>query len=66
MKVNSKGVHPLHFAAASKTGSLCLDLLVSLNVDINMATYVEGTTAMHIAALNNRTSCALILYSNGK
>lgn len=66
MKVNSKGVHPIHYAAACKTGSLCLDLLVSVGVDVNMATYVEGTTAMHVAALNNRTSCALILFSNGR
>lgn len=65
MKCTSKGVHPIHFAAASKTGSLCLDILVALGVDVNMATYGEGTTPMHIAAMNNRTSCALILFSNG-
>ncbi len=65
MKCTSKGVHPIHFAAASKTGSLCLDLLVAVDVDVNLATYVDGTCPMHIAALNNRTSCALILFSNG-
>ena len=65
MKVNSKGMHPLHYAAACKTGGFCLELLMSLDIDVNMASYVEGTTPLHIAALNNRTACAQILFSNG-
>jgi len=65
MKCSGKGVHPIHFAAASKTGSLCLDLLVAAGVDVNLTTHADGTSPMHIAALNNRTSCALILFSNG-
>ena len=65
MKVNNKGLHPLHYAAACKTGGFCLELLMSLDIDVNMASYVEGTTPLHIAALNNRTACAQILFSNG-
>lgn len=69
MRANGQGVHPIHFAAASKTGSLCLDLLVALGVDVNMRAAAHpdsnAITAMHVAALNNRTSCALILYNNG-
>lgn len=69
MCANGQGVHPIHFAAASKTGSLCLDLLVAEGVDVNTRSAAHhdsnGITAMHVAALNNRTSCALILYNNG-
>ena len=65
MKVNNKGFHPLHYAAACKQGGFCLELLVSLNVDVNLASHVDGTTPMHVAALHGRTSCAQILYSNG-
>ena len=66
MSLNNKGYHPLHFAAGCKTGAFCLELLVSLNVDVNLASFTDGRTPMHVAALHGRTSCAQILSSNGK
>lgn len=65
MKINNRGFHPIHYAAACKQGAFCLELLASLDVDANLASHVDGTTPMHIAALHGRTPCAQILYSNG-
>jgi serine/threonine-protein phosphatase 6 regulatory ankyrin repeat subunit A len=64
MKTNSKGYHPLHYTAGCKQGAFCLELLINLNIDVNMAGF-DGRTAMHIAALHGRTACAEILFSNG-
>jgi ankyrin repeat protein len=64
MKVNNKGFHPIHYSAANKLGAFCLELLVSLDIDVNQTSY-DGSTAMHMAAFHGRTSCAQILYSNG-
>ena len=66
MKVNSKGYHPIHYAAGCKRGQFCLEFLISLNVDVNLASFIDGRTPLHVAALQGRTSCAQILYSNGK
>ena len=66
MKVNSKGYHPIHYAAGCKRGQFCLEFLISLNIDVNLASFADGRTPLHVAALQGRTSCAQILYSNGK
>lgn len=66
MNLNNKGYHPLHFAAGCKTAGFCLELLVSLNVDANLASSIDGRTPMHIAALHGRTTSAQTLALNGK
>jgi ankyrin repeat protein len=66
MRVNSKGYHPIHYAAGCKRGQFCLEFLISLNVDVNLTSFVDGRTPLHVAAIQGRTSCAQILYSNGK
>lgn len=65
MNLNSKGYHPLHYAAGCKRGAFCVELLISLDIDVNMASFVDGKTPMHLAALHGVTSCAEILFSNG-
>jgi ankyrin repeat protein len=65
IKTNSKGYHPIHYAAGCKLGAFCLELLVSLDVDVNISSFFDGRTPMHVAAMHGRTSCAQILFSNG-
>ncbi len=44
MKANSKGYHPIHYAAGCKRGQFCLEFLISLNVDVNLASCTDGRT----------------------
>lgn len=65
MRVNARGYHPLHFAAGCKQGSFCVELLTSMNSDVNLASFSDAKTPMHIAAMHGFTTNAEILYSNG-
>ncbi|CAF0712711.1 unnamed protein product [Brachionus calyciflorus] len=62
---NSKGYHPLHYAASCRRGAICVELLISLNFDVNLASYYDNKSPMHLAALHGITSSAQILFSNG-
>ena len=66
IKANTRGYHPVHYAAGCKRGALCLELLVAgMGVDVNVRSCVDGRTPLHMAALHGRTSCAQVLLSNG-
>lgn len=65
MRVNARGYHPLHFAAGCKQGSFCVELLTSMHSDVNLASFSDAKTPMHIAAMHGFTTNAEILYSNG-
>ncbi|MEQ2187218.1 hypothetical protein GOODEAATRI_002364 [Goodea atripinnis] len=59
---NNKGFTPLHFAAASTHGALCLEFLVNNGADVNVQVYLfikggeidsvdkDGNTPLHVAA----------------
>ncbi len=65
MKSNEKGYHPIHYAAVSKRGAFCLELLINLGFDVNLRAN-DGKTPLHISALHHSLSCAQILIYNGK
>jgi ankyrin repeat protein len=66
MRLNRKGYHPLHYAAACKQGALCVEMLMNISgIDMNVASNVDGRTPMHICAMHGHTPCAQILYANG-
>ena len=64
MSANNKGYHPIHYAAVSKRGAFCLELLINLGVDVNMQSK-DGKTPLHITAIHGCFSCAQILIHNG-
>ena len=64
MSANTKGYHPIHYAAVSKRGALCLELLINMGVDVNVQSK-DGKTPLHITALHGCFSCAQILIHNG-
>jgi ankyrin repeat protein len=64
MKANQKGYHPIHYAAVSKRGAFCLELLINMNIDVSLRSS-DGKTPLHIAALHQNFSCAQILIYKG-
>jgi ankyrin repeat protein len=63
MKENNKGFHPIHYAAVSKRGAFCLELLINMKINVNLRSN-DGKTPLHIAALHQNFSCAQILIYN--
>ena len=65
MKSNDKGYHPIHYAAVSRRGAFCLELLLNnLGIDANIAAK-DGKTALHISALHHNLPCSQILIHHG-
>ena len=64
IKANGRGYHPIHYAAVSKRGAFCLELLINLGVNVNICAN-DGKTPLHISALYHSLSCAQILIYNG-
>uniref|UniRef100_A0A8B9S9Y3 Ankyrin repeat domain 52 n=1 Tax=Apteryx owenii TaxID=8824 RepID=A0A8B9S9Y3_APTOW len=61
---NEKGFTPLHFAAVSTNGALCLELLVNNGADVNFQSK-EGKSPLHMAAIHGRFTRSQILIQNG-
>ncbi|KAJ8390506.1 hypothetical protein AAFF_G00103030 [Aldrovandia affinis] len=57
-------LHPLHLAAVSTNGALCLELLVNNGADVNMQSK-EGKSPLHMAAIHGRFTRSQILIQNG-
>ena len=56
---------PLHYAAASTHGAMCLELLVHEKCTISVQCR-EGRTPLHMTALHGRFTRAQTLIQNGK
>lgn len=54
---NNKGFTPLHFAAASTHGALCLEFLVNSGADVNVQVCLLGLNI-------DRQSKSCVLYAN--
>ena len=63
-QMNEKGFTPLHFAAASTHGALCLELLVCNGADVNMKSK-DGKTPLHMTAIHGRFSRSQTIIQNG-
>uniref|UniRef100_A0A8C7MXB4 Ankyrin repeat domain 52 n=1 Tax=Oncorhynchus kisutch TaxID=8019 RepID=A0A8C7MXB4_ONCKI len=61
---NQRGCTPLHLAAVSTNGALCLELLVNNGADVNMQSK-EGKSPLHMAAIHGRFTRSQILIQNG-
>ncbi|XP_017586940.1 PREDICTED: serine/threonine-protein phosphatase 6 regulatory ankyrin repeat subunit C-like [Corvus brachyrhynchos] len=61
---NEKGFTPLHFAAVSTNGALCLEILVNNGADVNFQSK-EGKSPLHMAAIHGRFTRSQILIQNG-
>uniref|UniRef100_A0A8C1MDG9 Ankyrin repeat domain 52a n=1 Tax=Cyprinus carpio TaxID=7962 RepID=A0A8C1MDG9_CYPCA len=61
---NHRGYTPLHLAAVSTNGALCLELLVNNGADVNMQSK-EGKSPLHMAAIHGRFTRSQILIQNG-
>uniref|UniRef100_A0A8C7MDH8 Ankyrin repeat domain 52 n=1 Tax=Oncorhynchus kisutch TaxID=8019 RepID=A0A8C7MDH8_ONCKI len=61
---NHHGGTPLHLAAVSTNGALCLELLVNNGADVNMQSK-EGKSPLHMAAIHGRFTRSQILIQNG-
>uniref|UniRef100_A0A6Q2XQ92 Ankyrin repeat domain 52 n=1 Tax=Esox lucius TaxID=8010 RepID=A0A6Q2XQ92_ESOLU len=61
---NHRGCTPLHLAAVSTNGALCLELLVNNGADVNMQSK-EGKSPLHMAAIHGRFTRSQILIQNG-
>ncbi|KAG9333990.1 hypothetical protein JZ751_009306 [Albula glossodonta] len=61
---NLRGYSPLHLAAVSTNGALCLELLVNNGADVNMQSK-EGKSPLHMAAIHGRFTRSQILIQNG-
>uniref|UniRef100_A0AAX7SKW3 Ankyrin repeat domain 52a n=1 Tax=Astatotilapia calliptera TaxID=8154 RepID=A0AAX7SKW3_ASTCA len=61
---NKCGYTPLHLAAVSTNGALCLELLVNNGADVNQQSK-EGKSPLHMAAIHGRFTRSQILIQNG-
>uniref|UniRef100_A0A673WG36 Ankyrin repeat domain 52a n=1 Tax=Salmo trutta TaxID=8032 RepID=A0A673WG36_SALTR len=61
---NRSGYTPLHLAAVSTNGALCLELLVNNGADVNQQSK-EGKSPLHMAAIHGRFTRSQILIQNG-
>uniref|UniRef100_A0A8D3E7I7 Ankyrin repeat domain 52a n=1 Tax=Scophthalmus maximus TaxID=52904 RepID=A0A8D3E7I7_SCOMX len=61
---NRCGYTPLHLAAVSTNGALCLELLVNNGADVNQQSK-EGKSPLHMAAIHGRFTRSQILIQNG-
>uniref|UniRef100_A0A8C5C669 Ankyrin repeat domain 52a n=1 Tax=Gadus morhua TaxID=8049 RepID=A0A8C5C669_GADMO len=61
---NRSGFTPLHLAAVSTNGALCLELLVNNGADVNQQSK-EGKSPLHMAAIHGRFTRSQILIQNG-
>uniref|UniRef100_A0AAQ4Q1Q0 Ankyrin repeat domain 52a n=1 Tax=Gasterosteus aculeatus aculeatus TaxID=481459 RepID=A0AAQ4Q1Q0_GASAC len=61
---NKCGFTPLHLAAVSTNGALCLELLVNNGADVNQQSK-EGKSPLHMAAIHGRFTRSQILIQNG-
>uniref|UniRef100_A0A8C9U6X0 Ankyrin repeat domain 52a n=2 Tax=Scleropages formosus TaxID=113540 RepID=A0A8C9U6X0_SCLFO len=61
---NLRGYTPLHLAAVSTNGALCLELLVNNGADVNMQSK-DGKSPLHMAAIHGRFTRSQILIQNG-
>uniref|UniRef100_A0A3B3CHE1 Ankyrin repeat domain 44 n=1 Tax=Oryzias melastigma TaxID=30732 RepID=A0A3B3CHE1_ORYME len=61
---NNKGFTPLHFAAASTHGALCLEFLVNNGADINIQSR-DGKSPLHMTAVHGRFTRSQTLIQNG-
>ncbi|XP_057244649.1 serine/threonine-protein phosphatase 6 regulatory ankyrin repeat subunit C-like [Malurus melanocephalus] len=62
---NERGFTPLHFAAVSTNGALCLEILVNNGADVNFQSK-EGKSPLHMAAIHGRFTRSQILIQNGQ
>ncbi|KAG7281135.1 hypothetical protein CRUP_027672, partial [Coryphaenoides rupestris] len=60
---NRSGFTPLHLAAVSTNGALCLELLVNNGADVNQQSK-EGKSPLHMAAIHGRFTRSQILIQN--
>uniref|UniRef100_A0A8C5C8E9 Ankyrin repeat domain 52 n=1 Tax=Gadus morhua TaxID=8049 RepID=A0A8C5C8E9_GADMO len=63
-QTNHHGYTPLHLAAISTSGTLCLELLVNNAADVNIQSK-EGKSPLHMAAIHGRFTRSQILIQNG-
>uniref|UniRef100_A0AAQ4QD78 Ankyrin repeat domain 44 n=1 Tax=Gasterosteus aculeatus aculeatus TaxID=481459 RepID=A0AAQ4QD78_GASAC len=63
-QANNKGFTPLHFAAASTHGALCLEFLVNNGADVN-AQSRDGKSPLHMTAVHGRFTRSQTLIQNG-
>lgn len=63
--LNNKGQTPLHYAAFSHHGALCMELLVKAGADPNVQDS-DGRTALHMTALHGFYLRTETLISHGK
>uniref|UniRef100_A0A4W4EFE0 Ankyrin repeat domain 44 n=1 Tax=Electrophorus electricus TaxID=8005 RepID=A0A4W4EFE0_ELEEL len=61
---NNKGFTPLHFAAASTHGALCLEFLVNNGADVNVQSR-DGKSPLHMTAVHGRFTRSQTLIQNG-
>uniref|UniRef100_A0A6Q2Z611 Ankyrin repeat domain 52 n=1 Tax=Esox lucius TaxID=8010 RepID=A0A6Q2Z611_ESOLU len=61
---NRNGYTPLHLAAVSTNGALCLELLVNNGADVNQQSKA-GKSPLHMAAIHGRFTRSQILIQNG-
>uniref|UniRef100_A0A673WZ99 Ankyrin repeat domain 52a n=1 Tax=Salmo trutta TaxID=8032 RepID=A0A673WZ99_SALTR len=61
---NRSGYTPLHLAAVSTNGALCLELLVNNGADVNQQSNA-GKSPLHMAAIHGRFTRSQILIQNG-
>uniref|UniRef100_A0A8B9C696 Ankyrin repeat domain 44 n=1 Tax=Anser brachyrhynchus TaxID=132585 RepID=A0A8B9C696_9AVES len=61
---NNNGFTPLHFAAASTHGALCLELLVNNGADVNIQSK-DGKSPLHMTAVHGRFTRSQTLIQNG-
>uniref|UniRef100_A0A665UGL5 Serine/threonine-protein phosphatase 6 regulatory ankyrin repeat subunit C-like n=1 Tax=Echeneis naucrates TaxID=173247 RepID=A0A665UGL5_ECHNA len=61
---NHHGTTPLHLAAASSSGVLCVELLINNGADVNLQSK-QGKSPLHIAAMHGRFTGSQILIQNG-
>uniref|UniRef100_A0A3B5A7V4 Ankyrin repeat domain 44 n=1 Tax=Stegastes partitus TaxID=144197 RepID=A0A3B5A7V4_9TELE len=61
---NNKGFTPLHFAATSTHGALCLEFLVNNDADVNVQSR-DGKSPLHMTAVHGRFTRSQTLIQNG-